>query len=164
MIEDALADYADAQFWVELGLTSLSAAAFAIGSLASGGLAAVLLGGSLAVSGGMAATKVAEWDALRSAKGSAVSADTEVVDPGTVDTAALEAAMAVAQTVLDAAHIAVKLAKPVAGIAIDYGGVQKLPPVDSPEYATVLKNATALVDEEAARMDAIAAANAAARN
>jgi hypothetical protein len=319
VIEDALADYADAQFWVELGLTSLSAAAFAIGSLASGGLAAVLLGGSLAVSGGMAATKVAEWDALRSAKGSAVSADTEVVDQGTVNTAALEAAMAVAQTVLDAAHVAVKLAKPVAGIAIDfakklshggvegtcvgvfeakhlgfgpdvvvkvfktetpdqiaaftrelenaavagrsrnassffgevpvgvpgqrgyamskveggvtvwegieehltqaqkdageaearkwaakvkphtgadiraynrhlveqgyitydvqglvqedghwvaidYGGVQKLPPVDSPEYATVLKNATALVDEEAARMDAIAAANATARN
>ena len=120
VIEDALADYADSQFWVELGLTSLAAAAFAVGSLASGGLAAVLLGGSLAVSGGMAATKVAEWDSLRSAKGTAVSGDTEVVDQGTVDTAALEAAMAVAQTVLDAAHIAVKLAKPIAGIAIDF--------------------------------------------
>ena len=120
VIEDALKDYADAQFWVELGLTSLSAAAFAIGSLASGGLAAVLLGGSLAVSGGIAASKAGEWDALRSAKGTAVSADTEVVDQSTVNTAALEAAMAVAQSVLDAAQIAVKLAKPIAGIAIDF--------------------------------------------
>ena len=49
-------------------------------------------------------------------------------------------------------------------VAIDYGGVKKLPPVDSPEYATVLKNASELAEEEAARMDAIAAANAAAGN
>jgi hypothetical protein len=47
--------------------------------------------------------------------------------------------------------------------AIDYGGVRKLPPVDSPEYAGVVKNARALVEEEAARMDALAAKNGAAR-
>lgn len=120
VIEKEIEDYQDAEFWLDIGLGTLAAAAFVVGSLASGGLAAVALGTGLAVSAGGAAMKLAEYDKLKAAKGSAVSAETEIVDQSKVDEEALKAAMAVAMAILDAATIAVKLIKPIAGITVNW--------------------------------------------
>ena len=120
IVEKQIEDYKDAAFWTDIGLGTLAAAAFVVGSLASGGLAAVALGTSLAASVGGAAIKVADYDELKAAKGSAVSAETEIVEQSKVDEEALKAAMAVAMAILDAATIAVKLIKPVVGITVNF--------------------------------------------
>lgn len=120
VIERELQAYKDSQFWIELGLTSIYAAAFIIGSLASGPVAVGMLATGLAVSAGGAASKVAEYHDLTAAKGSAVSTESEIVDQSAVDEQALVAAMAVAFAILDAATIAVKLVKPIVGLTINF--------------------------------------------
>ena len=74
VIEKEIEEYQDAEFWRDIGLGTLAAAAFVVGSLASGGLAAVALGVGMGASAGGAAMKVSEHDELKSAKGTAVSA------------------------------------------------------------------------------------------
>ena len=120
VIDKEIEAYKNAEFWLDIGLGTLSAAAFVVGSLASGGLAAVALGTGLAASAGGAALKVSDYEAMKAAKGSAVSAETEIVDEAKVDEESLKAAMAVAMAILDAAMIAVKLIKPVVGITVNF--------------------------------------------
>jgi hypothetical protein len=119
-VQRAIEDVKNAEFWRDLGLGTLAAAAFVVGSLASGGLAAVALGTGLAASAGGAALKVSEHDEMKSAKGTAVSSETEIVDQGKVDEEKLKMVMAVAMAILDAATIAVKLIKPVVGITVNW--------------------------------------------
>jgi hypothetical protein len=96
----AQARQAPGPWWEELGAATLQAAAYAVVSLASGGMGAVLL------AGGQAAISIGEYQALEAASRANVTPDTALITDGEVSAAACRAIMDVALAFIAAAAAA----------------------------------------------------------
>lgn len=84
VIDDLLGDYQAREFWLQLGLTSLAAAAFVVAELATFGSATFFIAAGLAI-GISAAQATMAWENyedLAVAAGSNVSDETEIVSQG----------------------------------------------------------------------------------
>jgi hypothetical protein len=111
--KDVIGDHETTEFWITLGLGSLSAALFIVASFATGGLAAAaLLGAGVGVGAGQAAASWDKWDDLSTAAKGAASEGTKLVSQEQADAAFLSAILDTVFVFLDAAQ-AVKALKGV---------------------------------------------------
>jgi hypothetical protein len=115
-------NYKDQQFWLDLGIGTLAAAAFVVAEIATLGTATFFAAAAVGVAAS-AAEVASKWNAymdLSNAGKSAASDKTQLVDASAIDEAEGTAILASAMALLMAAGIAVKFVRGVAKVSIDF--------------------------------------------
>lgn len=116
--EDMLSDHESAEFWKNLGLSTLAAAAFIVAELATFGTATFFVAAGVGV--GLTAAQVKssweKYDTLSTAAGTEVNSQTALVTEGQVDGALLEAILTSAFAFLDVAGPLAKTAKGLSAV------------------------------------------------
>ena len=87
MAEATVGAYQDRQFWVELGLTTLAAAAFVVAEIATGGMATFFVGFAVGIGVGQAAQKWAKAKELSDAAQASLDPDAQLVASGQAEAA-----------------------------------------------------------------------------
>ena len=112
VIDDLLGDYHAREFWLQLGLTSLAAAAFVVAELATVGTATFFIAAGLAI-GIPAAQATMAWENyedLATAAGSNVSDETELVSQGQASAEMFRAVIDTAMALLAVYGVASRVA------------------------------------------------------
>ncbi len=111
--EDMLSDHESKEFWTNLGLGTLAAAAFIVAEIATFGGATFFIaaGVGLGVTGYQVASSWEKYNELATAADSEVNSKTSLVNKGQVDAAAVEAVLNTAFAFLDVVGPAAKAVK-----------------------------------------------------
>lgn len=114
--EATVESYKEHQFWVELGLTTLAAAAFVVAEIATGGMATFFAGFAVGIGVGQAAAKWEKAQALSNAAQASLDPDAQLVASGQAEAAGFDALLATVFAFIDIKMGAGVLSK-VAGMA-----------------------------------------------
>lgn len=93
--------YEDSQFWVELGLTTLAAAAFVVAEIATGGMATFFVGFAVGVGMGQAAQKWQKAKELSDAAQASLDPDAQLVSSGQAEAAGFDALLSTVFAFID---------------------------------------------------------------
>jgi hypothetical protein len=103
--------YDDHQFWVDLGLSTLAAAAFVVAEIATGGMATFFVGFAVGIGVGQAAEKWQKAQALSNAAQASLDPNAQLVASGQAEAAGVDALLSTVFAFIDIKMAAGALAK-----------------------------------------------------